>query len=44
MLLFHTHAAASVIFGTLLTSLGIPAWAALLIGIAAMGIVISINV
>lgn len=35
-----TVAATSVLSGTLLTSLGVPAWIALLIGTAAMGIVV----
>ena len=37
-----TVAAASVLCGTLLTSFGVPAWAALLIGVAAMGVVVRI--
>lgn len=35
-----TVAAASVLSGTLLTSLGVPAWIALVIGVAAMGLVV----
>lgn len=35
-----TVAAMSVLSGTLLTSLGVPAWAALLIGVAVMGLIV----
>ena len=35
-----TVAAASVLFGTLITSLGVPVWTALLLGTVAIGIVI----
>lgn len=35
-----TVAVTSVIFGTLLTSFGVPVWLALLIGVAAMGLVV----
>lgn len=37
-----TVAAASVLFGTLLTSFGVPVWLALILGVAAMGLVVRV--